>query len=124
MCTAVVGGSIHRAAKRISAASDQRRTNPMTSHRIKERTEVLPSRFLMCVFSVVVTFRNNSPGWVISTNGEIAGDKGIDVNATRSPRDPDRAARLMPAGDKQARQHTSRNSLMTALEPRSRRCCG
>jgi hypothetical protein len=32
----------------------------------------------MCVFSVAVTFPNNSLNWVITTNGEIAGDKRTD----------------------------------------------
>src|SRR5579862_3764780 len=91
MCTAVVGGSIHRAARRITAASDQRSTTPMTSHRIKDRTKGFPRRVLMRVFSVAVTFTNNNLNQVIATNGEIAGDKRR--RATFSPRDRDRAAR-------------------------------
>jgi len=41
----------------------------------------------MCVFSVAVTFPNDSLNWVITTNGEIAGDKrtaGGHVFFTRS----------------------------------------
>src|SRR5208282_507115 len=60
MCTAVVGGSIHRAATRISAASDQRSTTPMTSHRIKDRTKPVCSGVLIGVFGISVTFQNNS----------------------------------------------------------------
>src|ERR1700730_5270671 len=60
MCTAVVGGSIHRAATRISAASDQRSTTPMTSHRIKDRRKPVRSGVLVCVFGIAVTFQNNS----------------------------------------------------------------
>src|SRR5260221_10009266 len=40
MCTAVVGGSIHRAATSVSAAIDQSPTNPMTSHRINFRSKL------------------------------------------------------------------------------------
>src|SRR3984885_15747809 len=43
MCTAVVGGSIHRAARRINEASDQASTTPMTSHRTKDRRKPLRS---------------------------------------------------------------------------------
>src|ERR1700676_1362046 len=62
MCTAVVGGSIHRAATRISAASDQRSTTPMTSHRIKDRRKPVRSGVLVCVFGIAVTFQNDSLG--------------------------------------------------------------
>src|ERR1035438_6705659 len=51
MCTAVVGGSIHRAATRISEASDQRSTTPMTSHRIKDRRKPVQSGVLPYVSS-------------------------------------------------------------------------
>src|ERR1039457_5024315 len=64
MCTAVVGGSIHRAATRISAASDQRSTTPMTRHRIKDRTKPVRSGVLVSVFGIAVTFQNDSLGWV------------------------------------------------------------
>src|SRR5271167_2297395 len=64
MCTAVVGGSIHRAAPRISAANDQRSTTPMTSHRMKDRRKPVRSGVLVCVFGIAVTFQNNSLGWV------------------------------------------------------------
>src|SRR5271168_39799 len=36
MCTAVVGGSIQRAARSVSAASDQRAATLMRNHRIKD----------------------------------------------------------------------------------------
>src|SRR6202035_3269773 len=101
MCTAVVGGSIHRAARRISAASDQRSTTPMTSHRIRDRTKGFPSRGLMCVLSGAVTFPNDSLNRVITTNGEIAADKRT-LGATVSPLDRDRAARPMQGGDGEA----------------------
>src|SRR6266404_5362842 len=68
MCTAVVGGSIHRAATRISAANDQRSTTPMTSHRIKDRRKPARSGVLVSVFGIAVTFQNNSLGW-IGANG-------------------------------------------------------
>src|SRR5258707_4612306 len=69
MCTAVVGGSIHRAATRISAASDQRSTTPMTSQRINHRRKLLRSGVLVCGSAIAVTFQNNSLGcrlWMIS----------------------------------------------------------
>src|SRR5258706_4731106 len=62
MCTAVVGGSIHRAPTRISAASGQRSTTTMTSHRLKDRRKLFRSGVLVCVFGVAVTFQNNSLG--------------------------------------------------------------
>src|SRR6266446_4306104 len=64
MCTVVVGGSIHRAATRVSAASDQRTTTPMTSHRIKDRRKPVRNGVLVCVFGIAVKFQNNSPGWL------------------------------------------------------------
>ena len=74
MCTAVDGGSIHRAARRISAASDQTSTTPMTSHRTKDRRERLRSGLLGSVSGVSLTFQNNSLGWVAGY-----GDFGIDA---------------------------------------------
>jgi len=64
MCTAVVGGSIHRAATRMSAASDQSSTTPMTTHRMKERRNPVRSGILVCVSGVAVTVQNNSAGCV------------------------------------------------------------
>jgi hypothetical protein len=55
MCTAVVGGSIHRAATRINAAGDQRSTSPMTSHPIYDRRKRIPSVAFVCGFGVAVT---------------------------------------------------------------------
>jgi hypothetical protein len=69
MCTAVDGGSIHRAARRISAASDHRSTTPMANHRTKDRRtkdrrKPLRSGVLGCVSGFSVTFQNNSLGGV------------------------------------------------------------
>src|SRR5258708_36258617 len=66
MCTAVVGGSTHRAARRISAERDQRSTTPMTSHRIKDRRKPVRSGGWVDVSGVglsgmAITFQNNSP---------------------------------------------------------------
>src|SRR5882757_3346018 len=65
MCTAVVGGSTHRAARRISAERDQRSTTPMTSHRIKDRRKPVRSGGWVGVSGIglsgmAVTFQNNS----------------------------------------------------------------
>src|SRR5580692_6193357 len=67
MCTAVVGGSIHRADTRISAANDQRSTTPMTNHRTKDRRRPDSSRVLMYVFSIAVAFRNNSLSLLVAS---------------------------------------------------------
>src|SRR5580658_5472149 len=64
MCTAVDGGSIHRAARRISAASDQRSTTPMASHRTKDRRKPLRSVVFASVSGFSITFQNNRLGWV------------------------------------------------------------
>src|SRR5580765_8630468 len=61
MCTAVVGGSIHRAASRINAASSQASTAAMTSHRKQERRSPVRSEVLICEFGIVIRFGNNSP---------------------------------------------------------------
>src|SRR5579872_2000665 len=63
MCTAVDGGSIHRAAIRISEASDQISTAPITSHRTKHHRKPL-RRVLGCVSGFSVTFQNTSSGSV------------------------------------------------------------
>src|SRR5258708_36896740 len=60
MCTAVDGGSIHRAARRISAASHQTSTTPITSHRTKDRRKPLRSGVLGGVSGFSVTFQNTS----------------------------------------------------------------
>jgi hypothetical protein len=63
MCTVVDGGSIHRAARRISAASDQTSATPMASHRTKDRREPLRGGVLGGgVSGFSVTFQNNSLG--------------------------------------------------------------
>src|SRR5450755_3291040 len=58
MCTAVVGGSIHRTARRISAASDQTSTTPITSHGTKDRRKLLRSEVLGRVSGFSVTSQN------------------------------------------------------------------
>src|SRR6202008_4588010 len=72
MCTAVVGGSIHRAATRISTASDQRSPTPMTSHRVKDRRNPVRSGVLVGAFGIEVTFQNNSLG-SIAADGRSGG---------------------------------------------------
>jgi hypothetical protein len=52
----VVGGSIHRAEPRISAASDQNSTTPMESQRITNRKPV-QREVLACVSGIPVLFR-------------------------------------------------------------------
>jgi hypothetical protein len=74
MCTAVDGGSIHRAATRISAASDQRSTTPMPSHRTRDRRtedrrtkgrrKPLRTRVSGSVSGFSVTLQDNSAGWL------------------------------------------------------------
>src|SRR6266540_4722472 len=59
MCTAVVGGSIHRAATRSSAASDQKSNAPMISHWTKDRSKPFRSGVLGCVHGPGVTFLNS-----------------------------------------------------------------
>src|ERR1700730_8493047 len=56
MCTAVVGGSIHRAAARISAANNQRSATPMTSHRRKSRKKPFRGAVVISVFGIAVTW--------------------------------------------------------------------
>ena len=72
MCTAVVGGSIHRAATRISAASDQTSTTPITSHRTKDRRKPLRNGVLGCVSRFSVTFQNTSLGSVVAYGRSFA----------------------------------------------------
>src|SRR5580700_4241364 len=69
MCTAVDGGSIQRAAKRVSAASDQTSTAPTASHRIKDRIRRLRSCVLEGVSGFSITFQNNSLSWVAAHGG-------------------------------------------------------
>ena len=52
MCTAVVGGSIQRAATSISAASDQSTTTPMRSQRINDRRNTVRDGALASVFVI------------------------------------------------------------------------
>src|SRR5215469_14495263 len=61
-CTAVVGGSIHRAATKISTASDQRSATPMTNHLAKDRRTPFRSEFLVWMSGFSVTFQNNRLG--------------------------------------------------------------
>src|SRR5579864_100722 len=64
MCTAVVGGSIQRAATRISTASDQRNATPMRNHRTKDRSEPFRGGVLVCVSGFSLTLQNNRFGWI------------------------------------------------------------
>src|SRR5258706_7052082 len=63
MWTAVVGGSIHRAATKISEASDERSSAWMRSHRMKDLIKDWGTRDrsggLVGGFGVAVTFQNN-----------------------------------------------------------------
>ena len=54
-----MGGSIHRAATRVSAASDQRATTARPNHRTNERKKLLRSGVLGGMGGVVVTFQDN-----------------------------------------------------------------
>lgn len=69
MCTAVVGGSIHRAATRSSAANDQRSTTPRRNHRAKDRRVCFRCGGFGGMSGISVTLQNNRLGWI-----EIAGD--------------------------------------------------
>jgi len=59
MCTAVDGGSIHRTAKSINAASDQRSSTLMAHHRTTDRRRPLRSVILECASGFSVTFQNS-----------------------------------------------------------------
>src|ERR1700726_885897 len=64
MCTAVVGGSIHRAATRISTASDQRSATPMRNHRTKDRRVPFRSGVFEGISGFSITLQNNRLGWI------------------------------------------------------------
>src|SRR5450755_825979 len=64
MCTAVDGGSIHRAARSTIAASHQISTTPIASHRAKDRRRLLRVSVLGGASGFSVTFQNNSLGWL------------------------------------------------------------
>src|SRR6202021_3117479 len=94
MGTAVVDGSIQRAATSISAASDQSSTTPMISQRINDRRNpvrtgvcvivfvaagVAPvgaalAGFVMSVSGMAVTSQNNIPRWVAAAGRSSAGE--------------------------------------------------
>src|SRR5580692_10872978 len=57
MCTAVVGGSIHRADSSVRVARDQISTTPMTIHRTKDRRKPLRREILLGMYGVAVTIR-------------------------------------------------------------------
>src|SRR5579872_775797 len=59
MWTAVVGGLIHRAATRISTASDQRSATPRRNRRTKDRRKPFRRGILECMVGLSVTFQNN-----------------------------------------------------------------
>src|SRR5882762_8716049 len=80
MCTAVVGGSTHRAARRISAERDQRSTTPMTSRRIKDRRKPVRSGAWVGVSGVglsvmAITFQNNSLSGLPLTDDLVRANK-------------------------------------------------
>src|ERR1700726_4870787 len=64
MCTAVVGGSIQRAATRISTASDQRSPTPMRNHRTKDRRVPFPCGVVGSISGFSITLQNNRLGWI------------------------------------------------------------
>src|SRR5450755_1986139 len=64
MCTAVDGGSIHRAARSTSAASDQISSTPIASLLAKDRRKLLRIGVLGSASGFSVTFQNNSLGWL------------------------------------------------------------
>src|SRR5215469_2514949 len=61
MCTAVVGGSIQRAATRISTVSDHSSSSPMTSQLATDRRKLVRGRILASGIGAEVTVQNNSP---------------------------------------------------------------
>ena len=66
MCTAVVGGSIHRAATRVIAASTQSSTTPQTSHRIEDRRMPFPSELPIFFFGIAGTIQNSRPSPLVT----------------------------------------------------------
>ena len=70
-----------RAARSISAASDQTSTMAMASHRTQDRRKPLRSGVLGDVSGFSVTFQNNSRGWA-----DLARDRGVlrSVQASRA----------------------------------------
>jgi hypothetical protein len=60
----VVDGSIHRAATRISTATDQRSATPMRNHRTKDRREPFRCGVFRGVSGFSVTLQNNRLGWI------------------------------------------------------------
>lgn len=72
MCTAVVGGSIQRAATRISTANAHRSASPMRTHRTKNRREGLRGGGVGCASEFSGTLQNNRFG-------------GIDIVPDRLP---------------------------------------
>src|SRR5579859_2388939 len=64
MCTAVVGGSIHRAATRISTASDQKSAAPMRNHRTKDRKKPFRCGVPGGVSGFSVTLQHNRLRWI------------------------------------------------------------
>ena len=64
MCTAVIGGLVHRAASRISTPSSQRSATPRRNHRTKDRRKPFRSAVLGRLPGFSVTFQNNRPNWI------------------------------------------------------------
>src|SRR5690348_985103 len=88
MCTTVVGGSIHRAATRISTASNQRSATPRRNHRTKDRREPFRSGVLESVAGFSVTLQNNrlkrisrsahlSPFWLLPAAPRYRGTRRV-----------------------------------------------
>lgn len=77
MWTAVVGGSIQRAAIRISAASDQRTVTLMTSQRTRVRTKRGLDGAPVRAVEVWLTLQNN--------RHSRSGKNGIEPGAWRNP---------------------------------------
>ncbi len=71
MCTTVVGGSIHRAATRISTAIDQRSATPMRNHRTKDRRVPFRCGLFGGVSGFSVTLQNNRLGWIDIAPGRV-----------------------------------------------------
>src|SRR5262249_25015575 len=95
MCTAVVGGSIHLAATRISTAKNQRNANPMTTRRITDLRETFQSRGFEFVRRFATTFQNNLQDWIYLVTGKSGwGPLLMDskpVSRAFTDHDPDRA---------------------------------
>src|ERR1700723_2799944 len=57
MCTAVVGGLIHRADSSVKAARDQISATPITTHRTRDRRKPFRGEILLGMYGAAVTIR-------------------------------------------------------------------